>query len=265
MLDTTADSLKRVLGKNAKSLAGKQAILDIVYRQWKMAFDPQDDVIESVLPHSALRSGKGNCMGVSLMILILAERLNCPIYGVVLPGHFFCRYDDGASKINIEPNRNGFSHSDDYYRMKYLSQNESWYSLEKLSKTGTIGVFYYTIGTLFLRRNDPEFAAVLLQESCRRFSSLIEAKGNYALALAQCGKSDLAMNLFKELFKTNPTLVNLAANYGAVAMTVGRYELAFQIYKKGLVFFPDDPKLLSGLSQAFAALHPKGFRNLDVK
>ena len=265
MLDTTADSLKRVLENNAKSLAGKQAILDVVYNQWKMGFDPQDDNIKTVLPHCAFKARKGNCMGVSLMILMLAERLGCPIYGVVLPGHFFCRYDDGAAMVNIEPNKGGFSHPDGYYRTKYLSKNDSWYRLEKLSKIETIGVFYYTIGTLFLNRNDPGFTVALLQESCRCFSSLVEAKGNYALALALCGKRDLAMNIFKELFETNPSLVNLAANYGAVALSAGRYEQAFQIYKKGLAYFPDDPKLLIGLSQAYVARSKKDSNRTDAK
>jgi tetratricopeptide (TPR) repeat protein len=182
-----------------------------------------------------------------------------------VPGHFFCRYDDGATAVNIEPNKGGFQHPDDYYRTKYLSKNDASYSLEKLKKTETIGVLYYTIGTLFLKRNDPGFAAILLQESYRRFPSLVEAKGNHALALALCGRSDSAMTLFKELFETYPSLPNLAMNYGAVAMDAGHYEQAFAIYKKGLVDFPNDPKLLLGLSQAYVARSKKDSSRTDVK
>ena len=266
IIDKAADSLKRALGRNAQTLVGEQAILDVVYNNWKMGFDPRDDVIETILPHLAFKKKKGNCMGVSLMILILAEKLSCPIYGVVLPGHFFCRYDDGATRVNIEPNRRGFQHPDDYYRTKYLSSGFSMHTLTNLTKKETLGVLYYTVGTLFLKRHDNGFAAACLKESFRRVPLFIEAKGNYACALALCGKSDSAIKLFDSLFETYPSMINLAANYGAVAMEAGHYQKALQIYKKGLHYFPSDPKLLLGLSQAYVkcamkdSVHAESFR-----
>jgi hypothetical protein len=256
------DSLAAALGKNAATLVGSQAILDVVYRKWGMTFDRRDDDMEALLPHSAFKGKKGNCMAVSLMVLMLAERAGCPVGGVVLPGHFFCRFDDGRTPANIEPNRGGYSHGDDYYRSQYLSNTGPRYTLQTLKRTETIGVFSYAAGTLFLRKNDPGFAAALLRECCRRFPSLVEAEGNHALALALCGRSDTALTMLEALYRTYPSTPNLAANYGAVAMAAGRHKKAFEVYKAGLTHYPNDPKLLAGLSQAYMACQSESLDSL---
>jgi tetratricopeptide (TPR) repeat protein len=253
MLENTSDSLSRALGKEARTVAGERAIVSVAYGNWKLTFDRRDDAIEAILPHLVFRNKKGNCMGVSLVLLMLAQRLQCPLYGVVLPGHFFCRYDDGTERLNIEPNREGYRHPDDYYRAKYLSPGSSWYDLRNLTPKEAAGVFYYTVGTLFLKRNDPGLAAACLGESRRRVPFLVEASGNYALSLALCGRGDSALAVFEDLFVRNPSFPNLAANYGDVALAFGKCPRALEIYKKGLALFPSDPKLLLALSRASAA------------
>ncbi len=252
-LDRTSDSLNRALGKEIRTLAGKNALLDAVYKKWNMAFDPRDDAVETLLPHAAFGRRKGNCLGVSLMVLMLAERTHCPLGGVVLPGHFFCRYDDGEFRENIEPNRSGYAHSDDYYRAKYLSPGVTWYDLKNLTLKETAGVLWYAVGTIFLKRNDPGFAAACLKESRRLVPFLAETQGNLALAWALCGSGDSALSIFEELFGKYPAFANLAANYGAVAMATGHPEKSLEVYKKGLSLFPGDPVLLLGYSRAYAA------------
>jgi hypothetical protein len=252
-LDKTADSLIVSLGNKTQTLAGMNAILDVVYKKWNMSFSPCDDAFETALPHEAFDRRKGNCLGVSLMILMLAQRLGCPVYGVVLPGHFFCRFDNGEVRENIEPNKGGYRRPDDYYRTKYLSRGVPWYDLKNLTKKETAGVLYYSLGTIFLKKNDPGFAAACLQEGCRLSPFLTEAQGNYALALALCGRGEKALAVFDELFGKYPSFANLAANYGAVAMATGRYRKALDVYKKGLSCLPADPILLLGYSRAYAA------------
>ncbi len=250
-LDKAVDSLANALGSAAQGPAGCRAIIDVVYNEWGLAFDPRDDAIETIVPHLAFHNKKGNCIGVSLIILMMAERLQCPVFGVVLPSHFFCRFEDHTARFNIEPNRKGFQHLDDYYRTKYLA-DQSWYDLANLTKKEVIGVLYYTLGTQRLKRNDFGLAIVFLQESVRRFPKFVEAEGNYALALALCGNFQGALSVFEGLFQSHPSFPQLAVNYGAVAMAAGQYHKAMLIYKKGLVFSPSDPKLLVGLAQAYA-------------
>jgi regulator of sirC expression with transglutaminase-like and TPR domain len=59
---------------------------------------------------------RGNCLGISLLYLAVAERVGLPVYGVSAPEHFFVRLDDGITKVNIEPTRGGRWVSDKEYR-----------------------------------------------------------------------------------------------------------------------------------------------------
>ncbi|GAH82646.1 unnamed protein product, partial [marine sediment metagenome] len=75
------------------------------------SLDPADPDYMKKLEYSALpcviESNRGNCLGLSLLYLALAERLRLPIYGVVAPEHIFVRYDDGKRRINIDPTDKG--------------------------------------------------------------------------------------------------------------------------------------------------------------
>jgi tetratricopeptide (TPR) repeat protein len=254
VLDSTAAGLGRSLNGRNSSVAAADSILAVVYHRWGIGFDPGDTVLETLLPNLVYTNKKGACLGVSLIMLMLAEKLRCPLYGVLLPGHFFCRFDNGATRFNIEPNKSGFGHPDDYYRERYQVGNRPWYDLKNLSKRETIGVLCYDAGTICLNRKRCDRAVIFFREAARTLGGLPEARGNLALALAWKGNLDSAMAVFDSLFREHPDFVNLAANYGAVAMDAHRYEKARDIFRKGLDYFPEDTTLLSGLSQAYGKL-----------
>ena len=237
-------------GSGKNNYATLDAIRSLVYGTWNIGFDPRDTLIETLLPHLVFRNRKGACLGVSLVILMLAEKLSCPVYGVMLPGHFFCRYDDGAHRINIEPNKQGCAHPDDYYRKRYPAENRPWYDLGNLTPAAVVGVYCYDAGTLCLNRKQSAAAIDFFKESIRRIPDFAEAQGNLAVSYAQKKALDTAMTLFEKVYGAHPDLINLTANYGAVAMAAGRYGKAREVYLKGLEFFPDDTMLHKGLEEA---------------
>jgi regulator of sirC expression with transglutaminase-like and TPR domain len=59
---------------------------------------------------------KGNCLGLGLLYLAVAERVGLPVSGVSAPEHFFVRFDDGVTRVNIEPTKGGAAVSDKAYR-----------------------------------------------------------------------------------------------------------------------------------------------------
>jgi tetratricopeptide (TPR) repeat protein len=253
-INRIADSLKRALGEGVRNVIGAMSIIEAVYTTWNIGFDPQDTGAAALLPYKVYQTKRGNCLGVSLIMLMLAEKLNCPIFGVMLPGHFFCRFDNGRSRFNIEPNKHGINHPDDYYRNKYLLPHTPGYSLGNLSAKATLGVLYYNLGLQCLNRAYPGGAIACFQESARRCPDFAEAKGNLAIAWAQCGNLDCALAVFEIVFIHYPTLVNCAENYGAVAMDAKQYRKALEVYRKGLTYEPNNTKLLTGLQDAYKKL-----------
>jgi tetratricopeptide (TPR) repeat protein len=247
-IDGVGDSLLHTLGNNATGPEGAHRIINIVYETWNIGFDPRDPLVETFLPHLVYNNKKGACLGVSLIILMLAEKLKCPIHGVMLPGHFFCRFDDGNVRFNIEPNKSGIDHPDNYYQVRYLSRHEPWYDLKNLGKKEIIGVLCFNAGNFCLSRKDYAWARAYFTESIRRIPTFIEAKGNLALAYAYGGDLIASKLLFDSLFIAYPGLNGLAANYGAVLLASGDASKAREVFKKGLECFPSDSSILSGLA-----------------
>jgi Flp pilus assembly protein TadD len=68
----------------------------------------------------------GNCLGSSLLYLAVAERAGLPLRGVSAPEHFFVRFDDGITRVNIEPTRGGRSVPDDGYRREKCVSDEAF-------------------------------------------------------------------------------------------------------------------------------------------
>ena len=75
----------------------------------------------------------------------IGERLGMPLYGVVVPGHFFVRYDDGKTRFNIETTSKGNCADDEHYRVNFnvpdSSDGRSIY-LKNLNPHQTLGCFF---------------------------------------------------------------------------------------------------------------------------
>jgi regulator of sirC expression with transglutaminase-like and TPR domain len=251
VLDSTGDGLARSLGDKQKSSAAVDAIISTVYATWGIEFDNRDMAPEALLPHFVYKTKKGSCLGVSLVILMLAEKVKCPVYGVILPEHFFCRYDDGTTRFNIEPNKSGVNHPDDYYKSRYPVAPRPWYNIRRnLSKREAIGMLCYNAGAICLNLERNDAAIFYCRQAVRRLNGFPEAEGNCALAYAQKGDLDSSLALFKELFSSHPDFVNCAANYGAVLMAAKRFKTAQEVFRNGLEFYPNDTILKRGLEES---------------
>jgi tetratricopeptide (TPR) repeat protein len=253
LLDSTGNSLVQTFGDKGNSPAAAAAVLSIVYNAWGIGFDRRDTAMEALLPHLVFKTKKGTCLGVSLVILMLAEKARCPIYGVMLPGHFFCRYENGAARSNIEPNAAGINHPDDYYKDRYPVVSRPWYDLRRnLTDRQTIGMVCYDAGTICLDRGKNDPAIFYCRQAMRLLDDFPEAKGNCALAYSRKGAVDSSLALFKELFSRYPGFVNCAANYGTILLSAGHWKTAREVFQKGLEYFPGDTLLRKGLEKACA-------------
>ena len=86
---------------------------------------------------------------------MVAEVRGLPLDAILLPGHVFLRYGSSDSFVNLEPNRRGFTYTDDEYREKY--QDGPWTGLEfkPLEPRQFIGLAAFDIGNLYLENDIP--------------------------------------------------------------------------------------------------------------
>ena len=61
-------------------------------------FDPDSGYLNCIIDRRA-----GNPIGLGVVYLVLARRLQLPITGIGLPGHFICRHQDTRGELYIDP------------------------------------------------------------------------------------------------------------------------------------------------------------------
>ena len=69
---------------------------------------------DATLAASLLRK-QGNCLSTSTLYLLAGEALKLPIHMVMVPHHAYARWEEGATRINIETTAKGCEIADTYY------------------------------------------------------------------------------------------------------------------------------------------------------
>jgi tetratricopeptide (TPR) repeat protein len=125
-----------------------------------------------------LETRRGSCLGLAVLYLILSERVGLPLYGVLLPGHIFLRYQHDAVAVNIEMLKAGLERSDAFYREKFLTGAEEKYYVKNLNPAQVVALVAFTFGNGYRKRDLYEEAKQKYQEALRLFPFLTEAREN---------------------------------------------------------------------------------------
>ena len=188
---------------------------ELGFRSLAEANDPND-----LFLHTVLDKKKGYCLSLSVLYLSLAERLGLPLYGVVVPGHFFVRYDDKRVRFNIETTSKGGTASDAHYKSKFKvpEGDEDSIYLKNLNKIQTLGCFFNNLGNSY----------------------------------SDVGNMDSALLALLRAVEINPTLAESRANLGNVHLKQGQIADAIYEYEAGLKINPEDPKTHNNLGNAYS-------------
>jgi len=187
---------------------------ELGFKALSEANDPND-----LFLHTVLDKKRGYCLSLSILYLSIAERLGLPIYGVVVPGHFFVRYDDTRVRFNIETTgKGGFATDEDYVKKFKVPVGQDNIYMKNLSKIQTLGCFLNNLGNSYMEIGNTESALLALQRAV----------------------------------EINPTLSECRANLGNIYLEKGRVADAIFEYRAALEINPDDPKTHNNLGNAYA-------------
>lgn len=204
-----------------------------------------------LFPNRVLDNGKGSCVGLSLLFLLLAEKLDLPIYGVLVPEHMFVRYDKGESqRCNIETLRKGECMSNEWYRKTWNIIDTVTYPLENCTSEKVMAVVEYNIGTIWLSRKQFNKAADWFNRALKKKPVFPEAAGNLALALDGQGKPEKALELLSDLRMKYPKLKNINKNMAALLLRCKQYAGAEKSYSGLARVCPEDAEIYYGLGAA---------------
>lgn len=119
MLDLMALQIKARLGPSSTPETKIQEINRLIFHEMNVRFPPQDlyekQIDEYTFLSSVLDRKQGVCLGVSILYLALAQRLDLPLQILTPPGHIFLRYAGSGGTLNIETTARGVDLPDEVY------------------------------------------------------------------------------------------------------------------------------------------------------
>ncbi len=166
-LDLMALQILARLPLNASPKEKIRAINDYVFSEMRFRFPPHSLYAKEIdvytfLP-SVLDSRRGVCLGVSILYLSLAQRMELPLEAVTPPGHIYVRYVGPDEQIiNIETTARGIDVPSEHY----LGIDTK--DLQQRTYKEVIGLAFMNQAAVSWHKKDPT-TAVTLYEKARPF------------------------------------------------------------------------------------------------
>ena len=163
MLDLMALQILTRLSPDSSDLEKIRALNDFIFQQMQFRFPPHslyahDIDLYTFLP-SVLDNRQGVCLGVSILYLCLAQRLDLNLNIITPPGHIYLSYPDKERVINIETTSRGI----DLPSEDYLGINNR--SLQKRTIKEVIGLAFINQASVFWQKDDYQQAINLYKKA----------------------------------------------------------------------------------------------------
>ncbi len=221
-LDQLTEKLQKQLDGNQSPERLLSVLRDTLYQKEGFAYTDKVDSqgiplnSEEIFLHGLLDSKRGYCMTLSLLHLILGERLGLPLYGVALPNHFFVRYESGSKRINIETTQSGVSLPDTYYRDSFNvpSSRANEFFMRNLSERESLGAYFSNVGMTYYKQKKPEKAVEYLNLAVKVNTRSLEALNNLANIHSELKQYDLAIKAYKQALQADPNSLETLFNLG---------------------------------------------------
>ncbi len=251
------------------------------------AYDDDSGNPDNYLLHRVIARRRGNCLGLTALYLLLAERLSLPLQGVYVPSHTFVRYEDKGVRFNIETGKQGAEWEDRRYVREFRLSEGRPYMLS-LGTKEMIGVYLKSLGASYSRQGREDRALRLYREAAAFYPDLPDvyfnagvslhrkdfldeaiaqyrralaldpdlavARDNIAVALAKTGRFGQALAEARKAVALRPGNPATLANLAATLCASGRLEEGIRVYRKVLEIDPENTRALAGLTKAYYSL-----------
>ncbi|NGX38793.1 MAG: Beta-barrel assembly-enhancing protease [Chlamydiae bacterium] len=162
-LDLMALQIFARLPEDATPLDKIREINRYIFQEMQFRFPPhsiyaQDIDLYTFLP-SVLDSRQGVCLGVSILYLCLAQRLDLTLEIITPPGHIYVRYNDGETITNIETTARGINPPCE----TYLGLNTR--KLQKRNIKAVIGLAFVNQASVYWTRSEHQKCVDLYEKA----------------------------------------------------------------------------------------------------
>jgi tetratricopeptide (TPR) repeat protein len=248
----TVECAKRIEGKkNGREIV--EAVNVYLFGELGIQPDPKEQDVDGIFIDAVLDAKKGPCLALSGLYLIIGQKLNLPLHGVLVPGHFFVRYDDGKTVMNIETLKKGALMKEHWYREKYRIPDGNSCYFRNLTAKESLAPFLFNLGNAYRTAGKLDNAVAAYEQAAAILPDFAEVHGNLGVAYFKKGEMDKAVSEFHAAVRANPLVPGAYLDLGAAYHAQRKYDDAIASYKEGLNIVPHSPELLNALGMAYQA------------
>lgn len=235
-----------------------------LYVEEGFTYDPAPGDTENYLPDRVLARKCGNCLGLTVLSLALAERLDLPLRGAYLPSHCFLRYDDGAARINMETAEKGAEWSDSRYARAFGVTADRPY-LRSLGNGEMVGVYLKSLGASRSRGGRDDEALALYRDASILAPGLADVPYNAGVSYQKMGKLDEAIAFYRRALSLDPALAAARDNLGVALARQGSFGEALEEARKAVALDPRNVASRGNLAATFCAcgMTEEGIREFE--
>lgn len=199
--------------QRAGAETGLQVLGEVLFERLGFAREVDDKSLTFVLLPSVLRVRRGSCVGLGMLLLVIAEALGQRAQGILMPGHFYVRLSTGTRSRNVELLRRGEAMPDAWYAKRFPVPGEGAREYARpLSNAEALGVVEYDVGTERRRQLRLEEARAAYVRAIRAFPGFAEAHASLGATLHLLGRLDEAEASYERAKSLNPALEGVAWN-----------------------------------------------------
>ena len=207
-----AAELNTTLAGAATARQQAEALAQFLFVQKQFGLPERDDAAAFLLT-DVLQNKRGNCLGLSVLCLTLAEETHLKLYGVPVPsrssdaGHMLVRFDDGTTRRNFDPAQKGMEHADAYYQREFkLTENDmrSGYVLGNAKRREVLALLLINLGGACVEDQRAAEALPLLDAALAIRPESAGAQSNLAAAKSLLGDVAGAEKAYAAALRIDP-------------------------------------------------------------
>lgn len=194
-------------------LAPGRTLATLLFEQWGFVREVSEDSLNYVLLPSVVERRRGNCVGLGSLFLALADELQIPAAGVLMPGHFYVRASGPSGWQNIELLRSGEVMPDQWYHERFPIPGKAARAYARpLTNDEVLGVVAYDVGNERRRQLRMPEARVAYARAVQAFPDLAEAHASLGAVEQMFGNWHVAAECYRNAREVNPHLPGVTEN-----------------------------------------------------
>jgi regulator of sirC expression with transglutaminase-like and TPR domain len=240
-ISSISEDIRREIGQGPSGPDAVGAFSRRIFGQFGVRGSPDLKDPCNLLPSRVLERKQGYCVGIASLYLLVAERLNLPIFAVATPSHVFLRYDDGTSRINIETLQQGANIPDEQYIREQKIPQESirpGIFMRNLTTNEFLAQVHNNLGVIYSERQDFKKAAREYEAALDLDSRLAATLYNWGNDLLRQGLNRKAIRRFSKSLGLYPTDVWALNNRGLAYLKAGKQDMARRDFQEALRIDP---------------------------